>query len=103
MGQGRHTSLFTRLAPLLGAVLLVAACTTPAAIPLPGQSAGGPVAAPAPKTLVMGVQAEPVTIVAYGRTGEGGTTSSRYERYHLFHANLTMFDVGVSGRRSIAT
>ncbi|MSQ23907.1 MAG: peptide ABC transporter substrate-binding protein [Chloroflexi bacterium] len=31
-------------------------------------------------------------MILYGAVGEGGTTSARYERYFIFHGNLTSFD-----------
>lgn len=81
---------FRRIIPLVGAALLALACA-PAATTNPGIT--GEAAKPAaPKTLIMAVQDEATTVLLYGRLGEGGNTSARYERYQIFHANLTIYD-----------
>ena len=79
------------VAPLLGAVLLLFACGPS---PTPNRSSGGNVegARPAQKTLTILVQDEPVSVVLFGKPGEGGSTSARYDRYFIFHGNLTLFD-----------
>lgn len=83
------------LGVLLGTSMLAAACgpgqTTGST--RPGPAAGAPAAI---KTLNIAVQEEPITIVAYGRPGEGGTTTARYERFYEHHAQLTMFAADTS-------
>lgn len=93
-GQGarraRHP-FFGCVGSLLGtAALLLTACG-PAAAPTSARDSGGS-SGTGPKTLNVALQEEPVSIVLYGRQGEGGTTSARFERFFTFHANLTMFD-----------
>jgi len=96
--MNRHrTSTGSRLvsgfSPLIAVAFLILACA-PAATPTSDPGAG-PAATTGPKTLVMALQEEPISLVLYGRPApadEGGTTGARFERYYVFHANLTMYD-----------
>src|SRR6266571_3790236 len=79
-----------RLAAPLVLGVLVLACgpsSTPANTQPPKPQPAGP------KTLIVGVQDEPTSIVLYGQPGEGGSTSARFDRYFVFHGNLTLFDL----------
>jgi hypothetical protein len=49
-------------------------------------------AATKPKSITIGVQEEPIATVLYGQVGTGGSTSNRFERWFIFHGNLTVFD-----------
>src|SRR5438094_6972705 len=80
---------------LLAATAVLAACaptSSPTSAPSQAPTPAGP------KTLVMALQVEPLVISLYGRPAPaaggdlGGTTGARFERYYIFHANLTMYD-----------
>jgi peptide/nickel transport system substrate-binding protein len=43
------------------------------------------------KTLYIAMEEEPVTMLMYGRQGEGGTTTARYERFMTMQAQLTQY------------
>ena len=75
---------------LIASIVIACAPTSP-----PTTQSTAPSPAAGPKTLVMALQEEPISLVLYGRPSpadEGGTTGARYERYYIFHANLTMYD-----------
>jgi peptide/nickel transport system substrate-binding protein len=78
---------------VVGLSLFAAGCAPSGA---PGAARPATEAAPAaPKTLVMALQEEPITLSIYGRPArpdDGGTTGARFERYYIFHGNLTMYD-----------
>ena len=75
----------------MGLALLVMACgPAGGAAPGGGSSAAKP-AQTGPKTMNMQLQEEPVTMLLYGRPGEGGTTTARYERFYEMQAQLTRF------------
>ena len=86
--------------PLVALMIGMTACGPSAAPSSTGnqtQAATSPQEVPrAPKTLNIVLQEEPVTLVAYGRLGEGGNTTSRYERFYQYHAQLTMFAADTS-------
>jgi peptide/nickel transport system substrate-binding protein len=77
---------------LIGVLAFLLACSPGTTTPTASERNAEPSAPAAPKTLVMALQEEPISIVIYGRPGEGGVTSARFERYYMFHANLTMYD-----------
>ncbi|MSQ24147.1 MAG: hypothetical protein EXR58_06315, partial [Chloroflexi bacterium] len=75
-------------AVVIGATLLLLACG-----PSIAPTAGGKAASNAPsgpKTLTMYTRAEPNPLVLFG--GRAGTSTSYYERFFMFHGNLTEFD-----------
>src|SRR5262245_40115147 len=88
----RHRGLvLPRAAALLGAILLLVACAPSNPNPTVASEAA-PARAPTFKTLIMGERGEPTSVVLYGRLGEGGVTTARYERFLIFHGNLTAYD-----------
>lgn len=84
-------SLFRLVGPLIGLTLLLLACGPAETSTRPSDGGSGR-ASTGLKNLNIALQEEPVSIVLYGRPGEGGTTSARFERYFTFHSNLTFFD-----------
>ncbi len=79
---------------VLGLALLAVSCA-PGGAPGANQLAPAQPAEAASKTLVMALQEEPIALIVYGRPArpdDGGTTGARFERYYLFHGNLTMYD-----------
>jgi peptide/nickel transport system substrate-binding protein len=84
--EGR--TFHARLLASLGVVALLLACG-PTTSPSTGATES-PRAASAPRTLTMAVEEQPDSVVLYGRPGEGGSTSATWERWFIFHGNLTL-------------
>src|SRR5437588_799889 len=84
----------SRMASLVAAIALLAACTptvNPGA-PAASSQASAPAAI---KTLnvLNSSGGAPMQLVPYGRPGGGGgTTTATYERFFIFDANLSMYD-----------
>src|SRR5438034_6131071 len=97
MNNVRRNPLANGRLPLRAPLLLLIASLVVACAPTsqPTTESTAPAPSAGPKTLIMALQEEPISLVLYGRPApadEGGTTGARYERYYIFHANLTMYD-----------
>lgn len=73
---------------LVVVALMVVACT-PNQTPSDHQSEAD--RSTGPKTLNIAMEEDPVTMLMYGRQGEGGTTTARYERFMTLQAQLTQY------------
>ena len=80
-------TLHARLLGALGVVVLLLACGPTTS---PSTATESPRAPSAPKTLTVAVEEQPDSVVLYGRPGEGGSTSATWERWFIFHGNLTI-------------
>ena len=82
------TRALARSAPLLSALLLLAACAPGPGARTPDGASGDTAA---PKTVRMAIlDVTPASLTDYGGSGTGGTA---LEHYFIFHAGLTMYDM----------
>ena len=89
--QRKHQSLDSllgRLVPVLALSLFILACGPASTPTTPG---GGATTPQGTKTLTMAHQSFPAMLTAYGRPTAIGTNDT--ERWFVFHANLTAFDI----------
>lgn len=80
-----------RLVALLAILTIVTLACAPGGGPAGGPDTRVTTQQASPKVLNIALQNEPITMLMYGRVGEGGTTTARYERYMTMQAQLTSY------------